>query len=163
MLIIQIALGIVLAVVILRFWRQILGFGIIGLIGIALLGTVLTAGYFAYENIHSISPFIGLAVFIGGLVGLVKFFEVSEKYLSKVTVEVWNLSAGDVFFLLFLLCLVVLAFFFFGKAIWLTESRAGNILIGTILFIVTVSGYFIYQKELKRGRASRSAQASYKE
>jgi len=62
MLVVYIALGIILAVLVLRFWPELLAIGLIGLIGLVMLVVLMAAGIFAYANTEA-------ALAIGGILG----------------------------------------------------------------------------------------------
>ena len=61
MLVLQIAVGIVLAVVILMFWDVILGLGLIFVVGAIALVAAVVAGIYMYEN----PPLAGIVLLVG--------------------------------------------------------------------------------------------------
>jgi len=88
-MIIQIALGIILAVVILRYWIEIISFGIKAFILAMILAAVAAGGYFAYLHYESVLIFVILAIlfcFFGFVFGKIDDFIFKKCHLTLVEV-----------------------------------------------------------------------------
>ena len=147
MLIINIGLGILLAFMVIRFRREIIGLGIIGLIGVIALSLTLTVGYFIYENFELILVFL---IPISSLVLIIWFFKTVGHKISIVTLDKLNLTFGEVAGILFTFGMLASGFIFIIRSIFINELNGSDInsglglglfftgLIGSIVHIINV-------------------------
>jgi hypothetical protein len=163
MLIIEIALGIVLAVIILIFWRQIIGFGVIAIIAMIAISILGIGGYFLYNNFDAVSPFLPLIILLILLYGLWMLIKEVGKRISVVTLKKWDLSSGDISGILFSVPMFLLGLFFLSKTLITGDYEVTHLYGGGLLVIAGVIVWFANKKEIKRTRALRAIKASYKE
>ena len=158
MLIIQIALGIVLAVVALRFWTNIIAFGVVGMIALAVLFAVILGASYIYEVLSLVLIiFITFAVYCSiGIAGA---------ELSVVTIKKWNLDSGDVAGMVFGVALLICGIYFaFNNYVTDKHSDAFVSICVFLLFASCSAAVFYVQlKEIKKTRGLRSIKKTYTE
>lgn len=161
MLIIEIALGIVLAVVVLNYWREILKFGFRGLLLICFLAVLTIVGYYMFEYFELIRPYLGVVIFSLIYISMV-FLSVflgeslAEK-LAASSLNKWELSGGEVKRILFL----VLAFILGICLVSMGQTSAAYLFFGSTLLLLSLVGGFVYKKELNRALEQRAARKTY--
>jgi len=163
MLIIEIALGIVLGVVILTYWRELINFGIIGVLGIVAFSVLGFGGYYFYENFDSLTPFIDVIIFLSLFFGSLIIIKAGGEKISGFTLKKWNLSSGDIAGIIFYFSIFGLGIFFLGKAILASENSdiLSFITLGSVIVLVGIVGGLIHIREIKRTRGLRAIRASY--
>lgn len=163
MLIIQIALGIVLAAVILNYWRQIIGLGIDAIIIIAVFAGVYFGGSYTYENFDNALPFLVIIMFIATLYFLQRVIRLFNKRLTVRSIEKWDLSSEDIGSVLFSILLLMLAISLFGAALYWRDESTTFYVLGTIFFIASVMKGISSKKEIEKSREKRAIRRTYLE
>ena len=161
MLIIEIALGIVLAVVILIFWRQILGYGLLGILGIAVISVFSIGGYYAYENFDSVIGLVAGIGIIAAIIGAIVLSDVVGSKISELMIKKWDWSIAEVGGYMFLMSV-----FFFSVHLMFDDD--GGVVAGGILlmFIDVIFAIAHWRKVIanKKKRATiRFIEESYAE
>ena len=159
MLVIEIALGIVLAVVVLSYWRLIITFGIIGVIGLAVIAVIIFGGYMIYENYDSlIEPFliiIFVLVLMFVLYVVLNLIESTIARINTVTLKKWNLLFWEIVVTLFLLFTMLTGVYFIYIAAF-SGGGIENYSIGIIWILVCAIYGFFCIKDIKNEREKRA-------
>ncbi|RHW76806.1 hypothetical protein [Colwellia sp. RSH04] len=165
MLIIEIALGIVLAVIIINYWRDIINFGVVAIIGLVILSVLFGIGYFIYDGWDSIAPFLPLLFtiicFVIGMPLLFKVSEFIENGLSKYTIKAWNLTGGECIAILLITIMLSVGLSFLFRAVIMKNPPHNELPIG--LWLVFFGG-LIYKKNMKtinKTRGQRIIKSTY--
>jgi hypothetical protein len=149
-LIIEVALGIVLAVIILNYWRNIIGWGVLAIIGTIFITAVVGVGYLIYNSWDSITPFIPLLLivicFVIGIPLLFKVSEFIEDGLSQFTIKAWNLTGGECIAILFITIMLTVGLSFLFRAVIMENPPHNELPIG--LWLVVFGG-LVYKKNMK--------------
>ena len=156
MLIIEVALGIVLAVVILRYWRELISVGILGGIAIVAISALIFGGYYLYENTELFYGILSVIAFAFFISGIYKVIEICGKRVSQVTLEKWNFTSGEIFGVLFIVIMVILGLFFIVKATISGEYNDIHTPIGSVFIFLGVVGGFVHIRDIKKSRDRRS-------
>ena len=162
MLILEIALGIVLSVVILSYWRIILSFGILGIIFVTVISILGFGSYMIYENYESISFYIliiGIFLICAFLlIALSHLIEFITKPISIITLKKWNLSCGEIAAILFVLSITAIGIYFIFQAI-ISIGHNNYVFILTLGAVVTCTSAvasFLCFKDIKDARGKRA-------
>lgn len=163
MLVIEIALGIVLAAVILRFWQSILSFGLVVALGAALLSAASIGIYFVYTNIDSIAPFVGILILVLLLVGSVSLFDRVGEFVSSYTIKHWNLEGGDIASIIYINLMYMAGMFFLAKGVFSNEYLADGLMSAILLFTISYFSMRSVKKQINNSRVQREVRKSYSE
>ncbi len=166
MIIIEIALGIVLAVIILNYWQDIIGWGILAVIGSVIIAALAGVSYFIYSNWDSLAPILALLLivvcFVIGMMILHKVCEFLDERLSRFTIKMWNVTGGESIAILFMIITLTVGIFFVLKAVITENPPHNNLPIGCLLIFI---GGLIYnnniKNSIKKTRAQRIIQKTY--
>lgn len=150
MIIIEIALGIVLAVLILRYWREIIGLGILGGVFAVGVSILLLIGYFIYENHEKIETGLVititvLAIFVVPYIG-VKF--ISRK-ISPFTLRKWNLTCGEITAFIMIISTTLTGILLLLRSKLSGEFNEVHYPIGLVLIFVGLIGVIVHFKDVK--------------
>ena len=161
MLIIEIALGIVLAVIILRYWQEIIRFGGYGILFITIVSGILFGGYYLYENLEKVAPFLAIAfvlfIFFSAFV-VINFF---GQKLSVISLEKWNLSCSEITGIIFIISMVFLGMYFILSDFISGENNDAT--FGFVFFFLGVIGGFVHLRDIKKAREQRAIRKTYAE
>ena len=163
MLVIEIALGIVLAVVILRYWKEILGLGFLGVTIIAVLASIAYGSYYAYQNFDIILPIL---IFITLLVLLVLAKHALKSLLAKLSVETikrWDVSCGEILGITFSTLVIISGLLLIGSSLYSDENRIPLIFMGVIISVVGIAICKSYYSDIKREREYRAIRKTYED
>lgn len=167
MLIIQIALGVVLAVIILAYWRKILSIGVLSFLIILAISGVCITGYFAYSNQDIIREILIVVLVVSTMIGLIILAKIIgesfSKKLSINTIRRWNLTFGDIVGSILFLSILICGLFSIIQAILIHTIESGYFSIGLALLLIGSIGCFIHFKEIKRSQKQRKIKSSYQE
>jgi hypothetical protein len=163
MLIIEIALGIVLAVIILGYWQELIKLGVIGIIGVAIISFVGLASYFAYINFDLIVSWLPVVTVILSLFVIPILFRASEEKLSALSLKKYKFRFGEVFGLV-----LSSSAFFLGIFLILSEhvgfgTEQGYKPIGVLIGAAGILGSRIYLKEILETKKLQSEKKLSKE
>ena len=153
MLIIQIALGIVLAVVILKFWRETLVLAILAIATSIVLGAIAGGGYVIYENIdllnRNIETIFSVVLFLAALVSACWILVKIDQFLSPITERRWRINSKELFQIVISILLVLSGISCLILALLTPIERDSNLIIGLFLLlggaIAGVSTYTDYK------------------
>lgn len=161
MLIIEIALGIVLAVIILVFWHEIIRFGLLGALILAALSAVAFGSYYAYENFSSIAPLLSIMVFIIILIFFVKYVDVLMRKISIITLNKWNLTSGEIFGNTFVAFLILAGLTSAAYSLFTSNYGSVSMSLGIASIVIGLIGYKVQIKDIKKSREHRAITESY--
>lgn len=156
MMIIEIAFGIVLAVFILRYFREIISLGFLGVVIALRVCILLLIGYLIFDNYEKIG--IGTIVIIFVFATFIfpyVFLQFIDKKVSPFTLKNWNLTCWEIVAFFLTISLIALGIILFLLSMFSYEYSDGYSFYGLTLVLSGLIGSIVHFKDVKNKKNLR--------